>query len=118
MESVVDFIKNFKLSMLGLTPTDAMIISLCIVFAYVIGNALTRFLTPTAGETTKSILAIILNCFIYGVVGFIMLRALLNHDYWEAIVMTGIFALTHIRVWVRKFFEGYDRLVDKWANRP
>jgi hypothetical protein len=113
METVTNFIKDFKLSSFGLSTLDAWIVFGSLVLILVLGYWLASFLQPTATTKIRKVLTIIFYSVFYGVLIFMALNLLLNQNYERLALITFLFLLPTLKRWVGKFYDNFDRLVDR-----
>ena len=113
METVLDFIKDFRLSTYGLDAQDIWIIAGVLIVSFILANVLISFLpTRTAGRL-KKILTVVVFWMLYGVIIFLMLNAFLTKDYEKLAALIFVLIVPYLRRGVDLFYETYDNLVDK-----
>ncbi|SKC88818.1 hypothetical protein SAMN05660236_5701 [Ohtaekwangia koreensis] len=117
MDSVIDFIKNFKFPLSDLDFWGLLITFGIIILIFVIANWLISFLNPTTARTTKRILTIIFYSVFFFELIFVVLNAILTENYNRLTVMVFMIAPYYIRLWIGKFYKRYDKLVDKLASK-
>jgi hypothetical protein len=116
METVIDFIKEFRISNYGWDGKDVLIIIGMILAGFILANGVISFLpAATAGRVRKILLAIV-SSISYGVIIFFMLNAFLTQDYGRLAGIIFLAGATYLRRGVELFYETYDKLVDKVAR--
>jgi hypothetical protein len=112
MGTIIDFIKNFHVASYGLTMVDVWVCLGLILIVSVLVRWLISFLPQESSAKVKRIITVVSLSFIYSIVAFIILNALLNKRYDKMILL--IFFL--VVPYVKKMYQLYDNLVDKWMR--
>jgi|GEM_PF-4542486 len=114
MKSVVDFIREFKLSSYGFDMWDMWIaFGILIVVSVLARWIVASFLPASKTSPIKRTLSIVFNTIFYVVLTFVILNALLLDDHLKVTLIIFLMVVPHHD----KFFQAYDNLVDKIVNR-
>jgi hypothetical protein len=116
METVIDFIKEFRLSNYGWDVNDELILIGTILAGFILANGLISFLPAATAGRSRKILAFVVSSMAYGIIIFVMLQALLNKDYGK-LGVTFVCVILFMRKEFRLLYEKYDELIDKLVRR-
>jgi hypothetical protein len=112
MDKVVDFIRDFHPSKLGLGLSDILLTFFCIAAGPILISWLVSFLSLRTANFIRTAFKWTLTILGYGVVLFILLNAVLTEDYGNVFVAIILIAASRIDHW----YKFYDRFVDKKIN--
>jgi hypothetical protein len=110
MNSVIDFIKEFKFSGYGFVMFGLMLVALLLL------NWIASFFPVHIGSRIKSIGTILFTTISYGVIALIVLNALFTHNYIKLWFLIFAVLIPYIRQWADKLYQVYDNLVDRIMN--
>ncbi len=113
MDSVIDFIKNFRPPNLGLGLWDILVIVGLVIVGLILINWIISFLPIRTGNLIKTIVKLSFNVLSYGLIVLIVLNAILTGDYGNVFVIAVLVVSTKIDYW----YKLYDNFVDKKINK-
>lgn len=117
METVSDFIKNFKLGSYGLDIWDMWIILGCFILTFITLNWLASFQPSRASKKMKTILNVVFITLFYIVVTLMILNSALTRDYARLLVLIFLLVLPYLKRGVKGFYQRYDQVVDKFNDK-
>jgi hypothetical protein len=112
METIIDFVKNFRLASYGITTFDVWLFLGLLLVTFVAVRWLTSFLPESSSAKIRSVITVVSLSVLYSVIAFIILKAFLAQRYGKVAVM--IFTL--VVPYVKTLYKLYDDLIDKWMG--
>ena len=109
MESVLNFIKDFKVSQIGLSIEKVIILFVVLLLIVIVSNLINKY-RPTKTNKIINVLGLII-CF--SLIAFLIIKSILNENYWNLIVAALMLISTRIHGWVNM----YDKWIDKIVNK-
>lgn len=87
MDKVINYIKNFHISRLGLTALEGLIVLGLIILLLIAVNWISIYLSTELRKTIKNIVKWISLTLAYGFLTLIILNSILNKNYWNLVII-------------------------------
>ena len=117
MDVIIDFIKNFHPSKLGLGLWEILAITALTLMSLVLTNWLVSFLPTRKANLIMAIVRQTFNVAYYGAMVLVFLNAILTGDYEYVIILMFILAAFIVSSKIDYWYKLYDSFMDKRINK-
>ena len=113
MDSIINFIKNFHPSQLGLRLWDVLLLIGITVAVIILIHWLTSFFPPRTRDSIKGVIRWTSNIIAHALIVLLTLNAILTGDYTNIFVIALLFVSSKLDYW----YKLYDNFVDRQVNK-